>query len=325
MGSKLLIIVLVIAFIIGLTYFSAGFVLYRRFANVQGSCDRHLTNRPDNYENLSGWPHWPESNLNAYLMPNYLDVHFPSRQDGLSIAGWYVEAGPSAPVIIIVDGLGGCRYAQAALLPAGMLWNSGFNVLIIDLRDTGDSDLEYGYSTFGNKEYLDALGAWDWLISKKGFPASKIGMYGNSMGAATVLYAFEQEPQLAAVFLNSPFADLSQIIKEELRRNRFPSILAPAAVLTGWLVTRDNIIAHNPVDALRSSGKRPVFIVHSKDDELIGIHHSQKLETVAKRNHLNLTVWYIEGAGHVQAPAFYPDEFQDRITQFFRKAIDTSP
>ena len=325
MGMKLLIVSLIVVFLIGLAYFSAGYVVYRRFANVQGSCDKHLANRPDNYKNLSGWPVWPDSNLNSYLMPTYSDVRFPSRQEGLTIAGWYVEAAaPSAPVVIVVDGLGGCRYAQAALLPAGMLWHSGFNVLIIDLRDTGDSDLEDGYSAFGNEEYLDALGAWDWLITKKGFSPSKVGMLGNSMGAATVLIAFEQEPQLATVFLNSPFADLSQIMREELRRNRIPTILAPSAVLTARLVTGDNILAHNPANALRSAGERPVFIVHSKDDERIGIHHSQKLETVAKTNHLNLTAWYIEGAGHVQAPAIYPDEFQTKIIQFFREALNAS-
>lgn len=323
MGKKLLIGSLTVVFLLGVIYVAVGYVVYRQLADVQGSCDKHLANRPDNFRNIRGWPEWPEASLNDYLMPNYSDVRFPSRQAGLTIAGWYVESAPSAPVIVVVDGLGGCRHAQAALLPAGMLWHNGFNVLIIDLRDTGDSDFEDGYSAIGNEEYLDALGAWDWLIAKKNFAPNRIGMLGNSLGAVTVLFAFQKEPRLAAVFLNSPFADLSQIMIEELRRNGILAFVAPAAVFAARIVNDDNVLAHSPVDALRSAGERPVFIVHSKDDKRIGVHHSQLLESIAKDDHLNLTVWYIEGVGHVQGPAVYPDEFEAKMSSFFRQAFST--
>ena len=323
MRRKLLIACLIVLLLIGLAYFFTGFLVYRRIANVKGSCDRHLANRPDNFQNISGWAKWPP-NFKDYFMPKYSDVRFLSRQEGLTIAGWYVEGEPSAPVIIVVDGLGGCRYAQAALLPAGMLWNSGFNVLIIDLRDTGDSDFEDGYSAIANEEYLDALGAWDWLIAKKNFTPNRIGMFGNSLGAVTVLYAFEHEPRLAAIFLNSPFANLSKIMKEELQRNRFPTFLAPAAVFAARIVNGDNILAHNPVSALRSADKRPVFILHSRDDERIGVHHSQQLESVAKDDHLNVTTWYVESAAHGQAPTVYPKKFQAKISQFFRQKLCVS-
>ena len=44
------------------------------------------------------------------------------------------------------------------LTPAGMLWRNGFNVLLIDLRDTGDSTFQDGRSTIGNEEHRDVLG-----------------------------------------------------------------------------------------------------------------------------------------------------------------------
>ena len=63
--------------------------------------------------------------------------------------------------MILVHGLGGCKNAIDVLVPAGMLWRHGFSVLLIDLRNIGESDFVDGRSTAGNVEYQDVLGAWD--------------------------------------------------------------------------------------------------------------------------------------------------------------------
>ena len=44
-----------------------------------------------------------------------------------------------------------------------MLHRAGFGVLLIDLRNHGASDIDNGRWAGGSKEFLDALGAWDWL------------------------------------------------------------------------------------------------------------------------------------------------------------------
>ena len=102
-------------------------------------------------------------------MPHYESVRFPSRQPGINIAGWWVEGKPGAPAVILVHGLGGCKNAIDVLVPAGMLWRNGFSVLMIDLRNIGESDFVDGRSTAGNVEYQDVLGAWDWLVTNKGY------------------------------------------------------------------------------------------------------------------------------------------------------------
>ena len=296
-------------------YFAAGYAIYTRLAKVRGGCDKHLANRPDNFTNINNWP---AKEFAPYFMPTYKEVRFPSRQPGLQIGGWYVEADPNAPVIIVIEGLGGCKYAQGALLPAGILWHSGLNVLLIDLRDTGESDSESGYSTIGNKEYLDALGAWDWLVQEKGFAPELIGMYGNSLGAATVLFAFQHEPRVAAIALNSPFANLPQIIREEMVNNGFPSLFALGAIFMGKVVSGQSLVAHNPVDALLSAGDRAIWVVHSKSDARIAVHHSYDLQAAAQQAGLNATFWFIDGVDHIQAPGTYPEEFQARLSEFFR-------
>ena len=143
-------------------YCTAAYFVYRTLAYVEHSCDKHLVNRPEQITNVS---EWPEMDFTPFQIPadRYTDVRFPSRDPGLNIAGWYAPGDPTAPAVIVVEGLGGCRYAQAALVPAGMLWHAGYTVLMIDLRDTGDSDIEDGMSAVGSEEYQDVLGAWDWL------------------------------------------------------------------------------------------------------------------------------------------------------------------
>ena len=296
-------------------YFVLGYVVYTRLANVRGSCDMHLANRPTYFTNITGWE---KSDFSPFFMPTYEEVRFSSRQADLQISGWYVEAGPHAPVIIVVDGLGGCKYAQATLVPAGILWRDGFNVLMIDLRNTGDSDSDNGYSSIGNKEYLDVLGAWDWLVQEKNFAPGEIGVLGNSLGAAAVLFAFQHEPRMAAIALNSPFANLSQIIREEMQNNGFPGFLAPAAIWMGRIVSGENLVEHNPVEALLSAGNRPVWVVHSTGDTRIGIHHSYALQAAAQQAGINAIFWFMDGVAHVRAPGIFPEEFRARLGGFFR-------
>jgi dipeptidyl aminopeptidase/acylaminoacyl peptidase len=292
-----------------------GYIVYTRLANVIGSCDMHLENRPDRFTNITGWP---ERDFSPFFMPTYEEVRFPSRQAELQISGWWVEADPNAPAIIVVEGLGGCKYAQAALVPAGILWHDGFNVLLIDLRNTGDSDTDNGYSGVGNKEYLDVLGAWDWLVQEKGFAPERIGILGNSLGSAAVMFAFQHEPRIAAVALNSPMANLPQVIREEMRANNFPGFFAPVSILMGRWVTGENLVAHDPVTALQSAGDRPVWVVHSTADTRIRVEHSYQLQAAAQQAGINATFWIVDDVGHVRVPGVHPEEFRERLGAFFR-------
>lgn len=309
----------IVIILLPILYFTAGYFVYAQLADVRGSCDKHLPNLPDHYENRT---EWPDLDYSAYFMPAYEDVRFPSREPDLEIAGWYVEADPAAPAIIVVDGLGGCRHALAALASAGILWHNGFNVLIIDLRDTGESSPENGFSAVGNEEYRDVLGAWDWLVTERGFAPSRVGILGNSLGAAAVLLAADFEPQVAAIALNSPFSNLPQIIREELGRSGYPPWLAPSTVIMARLFKGENIVEYSPLETVTHLTGRPLLVIHSADDPRIAIHHSYQLEEAATGAQVDATFWYIDGAAHVRAPVIYPDEFGTEVGGFFHRYLD---
>lgn len=322
MRRKWLFLLIVLLILCAGAYFGVSYTLYNRLTDVSGSCDRHAANHPDNFRDLVGW--WGDDfDYSAYFMPTYETVHFPSRDADLEIAGWYVEADPTAPVVILVHGLGSCKNAHQVLVPAGMLWRNGFNVLMIDVRDVGESETEDGRSAIGNEEYQDVLGAWDWLIAQKGIPAERIGLLGNSLGAATVLDAFRLEPNVAAVFVDSPFDNLPQIIDEELARNHYPQFLTGGGILMARLVAHDDLLAYDPGGAIAASNGRPMYIIHGTADTRIDYHHSLQLRDRAQALGAdNVTVWIVEGVQHVQTARDYPQEYETTVVNFFRTALD---
>lgn len=314
-----------VAFISGLVvllllgaYLAIGFVIYDKLARVTPGGG---VNAPYTPASFKPYKEWPQFDVSPYLMSEYESVHFPSRQPGLTLRGWYVPGKAGMPLVIVVHGLNGCKCDPNVLTAAGMLHRNGFNVLLFDLREHGESDIEDGRSAIGNEEYLDVLGAWDWAIREKGYPAQKIGVYAVSLGAGTTLIAFGREPRLAAAFVDSPYADLDQIIKEELTRNGYPTFLEPGSLLMAKLVSGDDLLAYSPKLAIQNDAGRPIFIVHGTGDQRINIHHTRDLVALAEQTGANVTAWMPEGEGHVATEFDQPDEYEQRLTDFFLEAL----
>lgn len=302
-------------------YLGIGIFIHRQLANISEACQEALAlNRPDHFEDV--YDSWEGFDFTPYYMEKYENVRFPSRDPKFEIAGWYVETNPSEPVVILVHGIRSCKNNITVLTPAGMLVRHGYNVLMIDVRDAGESDYEDGLSAVGTEEYLDLLGAWDWLQVEKSYPAERIGLVGNSLGAATALIAFAQEPRVAAVFVDSPFDNLPQIINEELDRNGYPTFLSLSSIWAAQLTAGDNLIGVDPADAIRNANGRPVFILHGTADTRINVQHTYQLQTLARNLGVNsVETWTPDGVGHVQAAWLMTDEYESRLVAFFNAAL----
>ena len=75
--------------------------------------------------------------------------------------------------------------------------------------------------TLGEREKDDVLVVIDFLRSgfnrlqhKVYFPVSVIGLWGRSMGAVTALFHSQRDPSIAAMVLDSPFANLNVLCIE---------------------------------------------------------------------------------------------------------------
>lgn len=301
-------------------YLAAGYMVYNKLSAVEPGGGDDAGNTPASFQNTV--EEWPDFDVSPFVMKEYEAVRFPSRQPGLELTGWYVSGDSGAPVVILTHGIGSCKCSTRILVAAGMLNRNGFNVFMYDMREHGESDIEDGRAAIGTEEYLDLLGAWDWLIGEKGFTPEQIGVYGQSLGAATTLIAFGQETKLAAAFVDSPFSDLRVIINEELSRNNYPTFLVPGALLMAKVVAGDDLTSFGPQAALTNDAGRPIFIVHGTGDTRINVHHARDLAALGEQAGANLTVWIPENVGHVEAEFASPEEYEQKLVEFFLVALN---
>ena len=319
MRNKIALISIIILFVTATLYVGISYYMYDSLSKVTAGGGEHAQNNPSSF--IVNIDEWASFEVPPYLMTDFETVSFPSRQPGLNLAGWFVAGQANAPAIILTHGLNSCKCDPRILIVAGMLHRNGFNVLMYDMREHGESDIEDGRAAIGNDEYQDLLGAWDWLINEKQFAPNHIGVYGQSLGAGTTLIAFGQEPRLAAAFVDSPYSDLPQIIDEELARNNYPAFLAPGGILMARVIAGDNLTAFSPKNSITSDAGRPIYIVHGTDDTRINVHHTRQLVELAVQTGADVTVWIPEDVGHVEAEFAFPDEYERRLTAFFFESL----
>jgi fermentation-respiration switch protein FrsA (DUF1100 family) len=123
------------------------------------------------------------------------------------------------------------------------------------------------------------------------------------------------------LFLQSTFGNLRQVMREELRRNALPALLAPAAILMGRVIDGVDLLARDPISAMAKARGRPVYIVHSRNDPRIDVNQSEQLAAAAQAAGARVTAWFPEKGYHVQTPAWYPEEFEQRMVGFFRDSL----
>ena len=309
-----------IAALLLMTYLGAGYAMYDKLSKVTPGGGESAVNTPASFK-VFGIPRFADFDATPYLMPEYESVRFPSREKNITLAGWYAPGDPAAPVVILTHGLDSCKCNQEVLIPAGMLHRNGFNVLLYDLRNHGESDSDGGRTAIGNKEYLDLLGAWDWLVTEKGFAPEHIGIFGDSLGSGTSLIAFGEEPRLAAAWVDSPYFDLRAAIDEELARNHYPAQLVYGGLFMARVVGGVDLLAHSPQKAIVNDAGRPIFVVHSPGDTRLNVHHSRDLVQLAQQYGANVTAWFPEGIDHVQACLQLPGEYEQRLVAFFSAAL----
>jgi dipeptidyl aminopeptidase/acylaminoacyl peptidase len=223
--------------------------------------------------------------------------------------------------VILVHGRDSCRRDENILLSAGMLHRNGFGVLLVDQRDHGDSDDEDLRFAGGTEEYLDVLGAWDWLTGR-GVPEERVGILGMSLGAGTVAIAGGEEPRVHAVWLDSAWSDIEVQMREYLEFSGYPSFLAPGGILVARLTSGDDLASKSPLAEMPAYEGRALAIVHGVDDDTILVSHAEALHAAAEANDVALgEYWLVPGMGHTRAVIDERIAYEPRLVAFFADAL----
>ncbi len=145
----------------------------------------------------------------------------------MTLAAWWIKAGypTTQETVIVTHGYGSSRRDYNALLPSAMLAQDGFNVLLVDQRDTGESTCVDGRHSAGQDESDDFAQVAQWLVNEKGISPEKIGMFGVSGGAIATAIVPAKTDNIAAFGLEAPIFDFADTARKEVEFQGFP----------GWL------------------------------------------------------------------------------------------
>lgn len=192
----------------------------------------------------------------------------------------------------------------------------GYNVLAPDARAAGQS--EGKIIGFGWPDHYDDLLWLQQLIKKKGGSQAEIGLFGVSMGGATVMFlAGEKLPKQVKVLVedcgySSIKAELAYQLKQMFKLPSFP--LIP-------LVNQETKIRagfyFNDGDALAQlkKNKLPILFIHGSKDTFVPtamVYDNYQATTAPKQ------LWLVKGAKHASSYDLNPQEYERRVGRFIQ-------
>lgn len=264
-----------------------------------------------------------QSKMADFYVENYREVTFFSEKNKLKLSAWFLPSDARKEAIIVLPGYRRSKADFRPLIIAGMLRNYGqYNVLILDVRDTGRSEVEDARTSMGHREYQDVITAKEWLFSQG---ISQVGVMGVSMGGSTGLIAFSQDESIRAVLADSAYVRIKDIIKQELVKEGYPKFFWLSGILSGKIIFRDNLLKYDIADSVKKANGRYMMIFHGKKDPRVSISHGEELLSVAKKVKMNhFYHWFYDDDAHVMMLLKNSDEYKERMLNFFDEAFSSS-
>ncbi|RJP34245.1 MAG: alpha/beta hydrolase [Candidatus Omnitrophota bacterium] len=220
---------------------------------------------------------------------------FFNTKDHIRLHGWYVPADAPIASLLFCHGNGGnITYRVDSLR---QFHSIGLNTFIFDYRGYGKS--EGKLSEKGT--YTDAAAAFEWLQNRN--PDLPLILFGRSLGAAIAI-------------------DLAMNVKANalICESGFTSIADRGQELFPFLPVRlINTIRYDSIAKIPSI-TIPLLVIHSVDDEIIPIHHGQKLFDAAPEPKEFLTIH----GGHNDGFFLSETEYLQGIAEFLKKYLPPS-
>ncbi|HLF08376.1 MAG TPA: alpha/beta fold hydrolase [Dehalococcoidia bacterium] len=216
------------------------------------------------------------------------------------------------PTVLLLSGYGGSKAGM--LRQANLLHERGYNTLLFDFRNRGES--EGDAVTLGYYEQDEALAALAYLKTLPEVDPKRIGVLGASMGAATAIMAAAKSDDLRAVVADSPFKSAGSVVAQSFEHfiSLPPFPYAPITLqFVAWRtgITPSHLV---PLEVVDRISPRPLLLVHGTADTSINYEASQALYAQAREPK---ELWLIPDIGHTQGAQKVPEEYAARIGAFF--------
>lgn len=235
--------------------------------------------------------------------------------DGITLRGWYIPAENSVKTIIVCSGANGSLDADVHVAP--WLHEAGFNVLLFNWRAHGQSDGEV--VTLGFNERYDLIAAVQFARSQG---AERVGVLGFSMGGTVALETTAVYEDINAVVADSPFVFLLSAIAGGLIERRIPEglsfLLARLFVSAACLRTQLNLFDIDLARWINRVAPRPLLLIFGEQDVIVS---KSEVDMIFARAGEPKEVWRVPEAAHRDIHVRQPDEYRQRICEFFEKNL----
>jgi len=243
------------------------------------------------------------------------EAQFPSR-DGLLLGGWWIPAaGDARGTVVLCSGQNGSL--DKDIPQAVPLQRAGFNVLLFDFRAHGRSQGDL--VTLGALEQADLFGALDYLERQRG--VRRAGVLGFSMGAGVATLVAAQDARVAALVVDGAFPRLAGLLQGYLRLRGVPGPLAGGfAQVVLWMAAlraRYEIHRANPI-TLAGRISAPVLFIHGERDPFV---RTDEVRALAACVAGPAEVWSLADCGHREASKRHPDEYDQRVVDWFARHL----
>lgn len=223
-------------------------------------------------------------------------VYYPSS-GGITVSGLLFKPpgeGPWPTIIVNHAGLGTAGdFSDVAL----GIRDRGYLVFNPDYRGSGESE---GQHELAKGEVDDVLYAIKYLRERGLVEGDRIGMYGQSHGAAVALLAAERDPSVKAVVAEAGFCDAAGIYENALSRSDDPVIKYNMdqflPIIGGTPEERPEEYRVRSAIYGAERMQAAVLLIHGEQDTLIPVEQAYRMYDALQR------------AGKTVELKIYPDE-----------------
>ena len=259
----------------------------------------------------------PKFTPSDFGMPHSEEILF-NAADGVELGAWFVPPDPKGDgaTVVFVHGLGGNR--GDLLAEAALLASRGYGALLIDSRNHGRS--RGSITTLGYSEVDDVRGAVEYLLARPDVNPAHIGLFGYSMGGATVLRAAARIPQVRAVIAASTYTNLKDNIAHGIatKTGLPPFPFAPLMIWLGERMTGVRIEQIRPVDDVVRLAPRAVLFIHGMQDQMVDVQNALRLYEAACEPK---SLYLVQNASHTGLLFANPQEFERRVGEFLDRNL----
>ena len=269
------------------------------------------------------WDKWAGYDLSDYWMTDvdYETVDIQTADDITLEAWWITPTYPEAKqTVIVTHGIGTSRRDFNTLLPTSFLVDAGFNVLLVDSRDTGGSTCDDGRHSAGQEESSDFAEVAKWLVETKDIPSESLGMFGVSGGAIATSLLPAKTELVSAFAMESTIFDFQAAAIQEVEFQGLPGFLWNLADFAARL-RGVNLNETTVPESIEAAGDRPMLILHGDSDVRLDYQESVNFKNYADSVGTDVELITFEGADHTEGMLTETQRYRDELVGFFEGAL----